>query len=213
MQFQKHNFAHNFLNAVETDKPVAWDILSNEINELILDHPKAVIAALTQAEVKTFQNPSAKDLLLAVHDNFYTNEKLRRHVLTLIGKRHTDPHFNADGGDYDKIIFEGKEHENFNMSGEAAGNDGETLNFIFTGAKNLVSNVKDKVQGAAQKMKNKERAAKNLAAKEKQRNLPVSREKGAMPTGKIIGITVAAVAAISLVAYFIYKSNKQQTAA
>lgn len=212
MQFQKHNFAHNFLNAVETDKSVAWDVLSNEVNELILDHPKAINQALVQAGIGIHSNPSAKDYLDSIHDHFYTNEKLQRNVLRLIAKRHTDPHFSADGGQFDKVMIEGVEKADFNMSGDAMGEDEGTLNFIFSGAKNLVSNMRDRVQNAKAQKDNKDRAEKNLAAKEKQRNLKVSSSKGKMPAAKIMGITLGVVAAIGLTFYLIKLANKDKQA-
>lgn len=203
MQYQRHNFAHNFLNAVETDKRTAWDILVNELNEVILDFPKEVEQAIVKAGYRLPSKASAKDKLDLIHDHIYRDENLRKSLLRIVAKRHTDPHLNADGGDYDQVI----ENPDFNMAGDAISQDEGTLNFVFEGAKRLVGNVKDKVGTAANKLQ----AADNLAAKEKQRNLPVSRSKGTLSTGAIVGISIAAATVIGLAIYMVYRSNKAQT--
>lgn len=208
MQFQKHNFAHNFLNAAATDKPVAWDILVNEINEIILDMPAGVKDALTSSGIKVAANANASDLLSSVHDGFYVNDQLRNKILKLIAKRHTNPQYNADGGLYDQVV--GIEPTDFNMDGANIAEDENTLNFVWGAAKDLVVTAKDKVQGAIEKNKTKEKAEKSLAQKQKQRNMPVSRPKGSMPPMKIIGIVLAAAAVIGTAAYLIYRSNKKQ---
>lgn len=210
-QFQKHNFAHNFLNAVETDKMVAWDVLVNEVNELILDHPQAVRAALEQSGIKIQEKPTARQLLDAVHGGIYENDKLRPRIMRLIAKRHTDPHFSADGGAFDMAFVDGSVKEDFNMSGDNSSSE-DMLSILGSGLKNLVQNAGDKVRGAAQKLASQDKAQKSLAAKEKQRNLSVSKPKAGMSTGKIIAVSLAAAAAVSLIAYMIYKSTKTEQA-
>jgi hypothetical protein len=229
MQFQKHNFAHNFLNAVETDKPVAWDILVNEINEIILDMPADVKAALTSSGIKVPGNPNSSDLLELVHEGIYENEKLHKEILKVIAKRHKNSHFNANAGEFDQVI--GVAPTDFNMDGASVAEDENMFNFSLAGFKDLVVNAKDKVKAGIQKGKEgrearkngnvdysankqitKDKAKSNLSAKQKQRNLPVSRPKGSMPSMKTFGIVLAVAAVIGTVGYLIYKSNKQQTA-
>lgn len=209
MQYQRHNFAHNFLNAVGADRLAAWDILVNEINEIVLEYPKETEKVIRDNGMRLHSNPSPRDLVDVVHEGIYVNEPLRKAILKIIAKRHSDPYYAADGGAHDNaIIVDGKVLPYPSGEQDLLNDSGELLNFVFEGAKKLVSGAKDRVQGAAEKLQTKNMATDNLASKEKQRNLPVSRPKGTISTGMIIGISVAAVAAISLVAYLIYKSNK-----
>lgn len=207
MQYQRHNFAGNFLNAVETDKPGAWDILINEINEIILEHPKEVHGAIVRAGLKLPPKATAKDKLDVIHDNIYSNEGLRNSLLRLVAHRHKDDMFSADGGEFDNVMIEGEAQKDFNMTGESMQDEG-TMNFVFQGATRLAQGVREKTQIA----KNKIQAAQNLRSKEQQRNIPVSRNSGKMSPGAIIGISVAAVAVISLIGYLVYTTQKKASA-
>ena len=213
MQYQRHNFTLNFLNSVETDKRAAWDILVNEVNEAIINFPKEVQSAIVKNGGRLPANPSRKDLLDSIYDNIYTNEAMRKSIMRIIGKRHADSHFSVNGGAYDKLIWEGKEQKDFNMDGAAPSNDEETMNFIFKGAARLVQGAKDRVQNANQRTDTKKRASDNLAAKERQKNLAVSRSKGTMPTWQKVTLWTGAAVAVGLIAYMIYKASKTTSSA
>ena len=208
MQYQKHNFAVNFLNAIETDHELAWDILVNEVNEIILEYPQDVEKAVRDAGLRLHSNPSPKDLVDVIHEGIYVNEDLRKNILKIISFRQADPHFSATGGEYDKVLVDGVEKKDFNADGDLLNDDNGMLNIM--GSK-LFSNVKDKLNGALDKQKTKSMMSNNLAAKEKQKNLPVSKSKGAkMSTNKIIGISLAVAAGIGLIAFTIYQVRKNK---
>lgn len=97
MQYRRHNFNQNFLNATSTDTDVAWEILVNEVNELSIDQPSKIIAVLRKNNIKVADNTSAKTLSLTVFDKIYTNPALQKDILDLVAIRHTDPYVNADG--------------------------------------------------------------------------------------------------------------------
>jgi hypothetical protein len=205
MQYQRHNFSHNFLNAVETDHVAAWDILINEINEIVLEFPKETEKAIRDNGMRLHSGPSPRDLVDVIHEGIYVNDKLRNDLLKLIAKRHTDPYYSANGGEFDKILMDGEVKKDLNIDGDLLNDDGELINFIFGGAKKLVGNIKDRVG-------NKKQATDSLSAKEKQRNLAVSKSKSQISTNKIIGISVAVIAGISLIGFIIYRVNKSKQA-
>ena len=224
MNYSRHNFQHNFLNAVAVDTMAAWDILVNEINEIVLDYPKDVEKAIRDSSMRIHNNPSPKDMVDVIHDGIYVNKDLQSRITKLIAKRHTDPHYAADGGSFDKIIVDGQAryHTNnasedilnesaaglLNADGDLLNDESGMLNAVGLGLGKMIQNTKEKV-GA--KMATKRLAQDNLAAKEKQRGLPVSKSKGEFSIGKVL-LIVGAVAAVGTLVYFIYNANKSKPA-
>ena len=82
--------------------------------------------------------------------------------------------------------------------------DGELINFVNEAADKLFSNA----GGEEEKKKTKELMTESLAAKEKQKNLPISATKTGL-SKKTIAITLGVIAAIGLISYVIYRSNKK----
>lgn len=201
MQYPRHNFAHNFLNAVATDKVAAWDILVNEINEIVLEYPQDVNKAIKDNNLRIHSNPSPKDMVDVIHDGIYSNEGLRKALLKLIAKRHADPNYAADGGPYDKIL-------DSNIDGDLLNDDGELINAAGDGMKKLVETKGTDTEIAADKKESKKLMSDNLAAKESQKGLPVSRTKGTLPKWAKVGIAVAVVGLVSWGIYAAYKANK-----
>jgi hypothetical protein len=223
MNYARHNFTHNFLNAVAVDTMAAWDILVNEINEIVLDYPKDVEKAIRDSSMRIHNNPSPKDMVDVIHDGIYENKELQKRITKLIAKRHTDPHYAADGGSFDKIIVDGQARYKTNNASEDILNEGAgllnadgdllndesgMLNAVGPGLGKMIQRTKEKV-GA--KMATKRMAQDNLAAKEKQRGLTPSTNKGQFTMGKIL-LIVGAVAAVGTLAYFIYQANKSKPA-
>ncbi len=99
MQYRKHNVYKNLIAASTMDVDMAWEILVNEINELALDQPTKLTAAITASGLKTNTRPTAKSLSVLVLNNIYTNKALRKNLVAAIAQRHKDPFVNADGGD------------------------------------------------------------------------------------------------------------------
>jgi hypothetical protein len=116
MIFQRHNFKHNFLNAVETDGDLALEVVVNEINELVLDYPKRVVEALQKSGVRVPNKPVAKDLAVLINEQLTTNQTLRNELSNLILTRHQDPYINADGGKYDKMFVDSKDPDKTRIS-------------------------------------------------------------------------------------------------
>ncbi len=211
MQCRKHNFSHNFLSAVGSNKLAAWDILVNEINEVILEFPKETTKAIRDSGLRIHDNPSPKDMVEVIHEGIYVNGELRTKLLKLISKRQANPHYSADGGEYDITPVEGVASD-LNFDGDILNESEEVLNIMGSGFKKLVGNVKDKVGGAVDKQKSKDMQAANMTAKQKQRNLPVSKTTKPINAVKVIGIALAVAAAVGIAALIIYKANQRKTA-
>lgn len=204
MQYQRHNFAHNFLNAVGTDKVAAWDILVNEINEIVLEYPKEVETVIRNSNMRLHSNPSPKDMVDVIHDGIYVNKDLRKKLVKLIAKRHADPHYAADGGPYDKVL----ENPDLNSDGDLLNEDGELINFVNEATDKLFSDA----GGEAEKKETKKLMTDNLAEKEKQKSLPVSSSKIVWSNNKKIAVTLGVIAAIGLISFIVYKTNKPKAA-
>jgi hypothetical protein len=162
MQYRKHNFYHNFTTAVGCDKETAWEILVNEINELVVDQPSKVIAILKTSGVSVSSNPSASKLTSTVIDQIYTNKQLRTQLVSLITQRHKDPYVNAGGSVYEKSAVDASE--------------------VLATANTLIDDKQpDLTKAAVQKM-----ASNDLRSKQAQKGLKV----GVNPVKFLFGLAV-----------------------
>lgn len=104
MQYKRHNFYQNFLNAGKSDIGAAWDMLTNEIAELAVDQPSKLIEALRTAKVQISDNASAKSLCVLAIDNLYKNTAFKTELVKQIAIRHKDP--NVSGS---RVAITGKQ--------------------------------------------------------------------------------------------------------
>ncbi len=104
MDYSRANFAHNFLNAVETDHSVAWDIFANEINEIIHTNPAAAAETLNSVGIRAGINPSKERLSYLIFENVYQKPELQKALTKLIYLRHkSDEFITSIGGKYDQV--------------------------------------------------------------------------------------------------------------
>ncbi len=103
MEFKRANYAHNFLNAVETDHMAAWDMFVNELNELLVTNKPAVTQAIRDSGLRIHTNDSLKVMSDLIHDKIYTTPELRTNLNKLIFARHKDESISAEGGEKDVI--------------------------------------------------------------------------------------------------------------
>jgi hypothetical protein len=103
MQIRRSNYAHNFLNAIDTDHMAAWDMFVNEINELLINDKQSVIQAIRAAEVRVHDKDSLKVISDLIHDKIYAMPILRKNLNKLILSRHKNQNVSAEAGTHDKL--------------------------------------------------------------------------------------------------------------
>ncbi len=103
MEYRRANYAHNFLNAVDTDHMAAWDMFVNELNELLVNDKAAVTKAIRDSGLRIHTNDSLKVMSDLIHDKLYTTPALRSNLNKLILSRHKNAEISAEGGSHDKL--------------------------------------------------------------------------------------------------------------
>ncbi len=106
MQYRKHNFAYNFMNAQAVDVSDAWEILLGEINELVLSdvYRAESIQKLKDAKVNVPADISDKNLTVLIFDTIWDNVQFRAAIITSMIAMHQTPYTGAEIGVYDQII-------------------------------------------------------------------------------------------------------------
>ncbi len=103
MEYRRANYAHNFLNAIDTDHLAAWDMFVNELNELLVNNKAAVTKAIRDSGLRVHANDSLKVMSDLIHDKLYTTPALRTNLNKLILARHKSQDISAEGGTHDKL--------------------------------------------------------------------------------------------------------------
>lgn len=103
MHYRRANYAHNFLNAIDTDHVAAWEMFINELNELLVNNRAAVVQAIRDSGLRVHTNESLKVMSDLIHDKMYTMPELRANLNKLILARHKDEMISAEGGTHDKL--------------------------------------------------------------------------------------------------------------
>lgn len=103
MEYRRANYAHNFLNAIDTDHLAAWDMFVNELNELLVNNKEAVTKVIRDSGLRVHANDSLKVMSDLIHDKLYTMPALRENLNKLILARHKNQDISAEGGTHDKL--------------------------------------------------------------------------------------------------------------
>lgn len=103
MEYRRANYAHNFLNAIDTDHLAAWDMFVNELNELLVNNKAAVTKAIRDSGLRIHTNDSLKVMSDLIHDKLYTTPALRTNLNKLILARHKNQEISSEGGSHDKL--------------------------------------------------------------------------------------------------------------
>ncbi len=195
MIYQRHSFKHNFLNAVETDSDLALDVIINEINELVLDNPKQVIAILHKNGIRVPKKPTAKDLAVLINEFVTTSEPLRKDLGMLITERHSSPYVNADGGKMDL---------DFAATGPDATKAPESR--ISLGIGKTFGVIENNFDTKVDVPGTKKLMIENLEFKMAQKGITDAKRSKVM---KIVVISIVSVVVIAGVVYLIKKSKTQ----
>ena len=122
MQYRKANFAHNFLNAIDTDHLAAWDMFVNELNELLVNNKAAVLEAIRNSGLRVHTNDSLKVMSDLIHDKLYSTPLLRQNLNKLILARHKNQEISSEGGSHDKLYS--------NASGDVSSTDVDNVSQV-----------------------------------------------------------------------------------
>lgn len=199
MQYAKHNFKKNFLNANGSkDSEATKDILLNELADLIAHSPNEVAEALRKSNVKLSDKPSARQLANAVIDNLATNKELIKHLAVLIAQKNKEVYANDTGpfGEAQAPIdtVKGPTSSNTKVSGDTVTSVANALGNIF---------------GFFSK-RQENKAAQEAYKKQLLMNLQTRGVKTAMPLGAKIAIGVAIAALLGTTIFIIVKSVKKK---